>query len=58
MHLYVVRVHCLNLSIVGATAATAAADDEDILEISGIVIRRSVVIEFDEKLLPKRKEIE
>lgn len=41
VHLYVERLHCFNLSIVGPTAATAAADDADNLDISGIDIRRS-----------------
>jgi hypothetical protein len=64
VHLYVERPHCLSLSIVGPTAATAAADDADNLDISGIDIRRSVgikdvlIIAFDEKLLPEKNKQE
>ena len=49
VHLYVDRPHCFNLSIVGPTAATAAADEAEIFDMSGMEIRRSIgtVDEFD-----------
>jgi hypothetical protein len=56
VHLYLERLHCLSLSIVGPMAAMAATDDADNFDISGIDIRRSdaldsrFVIAFDEKL--------
>ena len=45
VHLYVERPHCFSLSIVGPTAATAAADDAEIFDMSGIEIRFSDKIE-------------
>lgn len=57
VHLYVDRLHCLNLSNLGPIAVTAATDDADNLATSGIDTRRSIDADaLNDEPLPKKKK--